>query len=214
MSTEGLSQVPSDDELFEYLVGHLRRSAVAWHLKDSEFRPDLLDASFVASLAAYSSIGGGEFVDRLIDSLFDSLRRLNATPRTDALWAGTNGRPTLFKLRDHLGAVLLKNPGDTLALWTHIALSVVHGSTNFGAKQWRRLHHEGLTDVRWSVLAALVTELNASPTGDELVELLDRTEQRIVAREFLATFDACLDPWILQWRDDVVEALATGEPEE
>ena len=91
MNTESLSQIPADDELFEYLVGHLRRSAVAWHLSDSEFRPDLLDAGFVASLGAFSAIGGSEFVDKLIDTLFDALRRLNATPRTDAIWAGTNG---------------------------------------------------------------------------------------------------------------------------
>jgi hypothetical protein len=208
VNTESLSQVPTDDELFAYLVGHLRRSAVAWHLEDSEFRPDLLDAGFVASLEAYSRIGGGELIDRLIDTLFDALRRLNATPRSDELWAGTNGRPTLFKLRDHIAIVLGATPGDTLALWTQIALSIVHGSSTFGAKQWRRLHHEGLDDVRWPILAALVTELNSAPTGNELVELLDRTERRTPARVFLATFDVCDDPWILRWRDDVDEALA------
>ena len=208
MSTESLSTIPGDDELFEYLVGHLRRSAVAWHLKDSEFRPDLLDARFVASLEAYAAIGGGEFVDKLIDTLFDALRRLNATPRSDALWSGTNGRPTLFKLRDHIAVVLGANPGDSLALWTQIALSIVHGSSNFGAKQWRRLHHEGLDDVRWPILAALVTELNADPTGNELVELLDRTERIAPARAFLSTLDVCRDPWILRWRDDIDIVLA------
>lgn len=208
MSTENPSTIPTDDELFAYLVGHLRRSAIAWHLRDSEFRPDLLDASFVASLGAYATIGGGELLDRLIDTLFDALRRLNATPRTDELWTGTNGRPTLFKLRDHVATVLRADPGDSLALWTQIALTIVHGSSNFGAKQWRRLHHEGQDDVRWPILAALVTELNADPTGNELVELLDRTGRVAPARAFLSTFDTCRDPWILQWRNDVDDALA------
>lgn len=208
MQTEQLSDIPSDDELFAYLVGHLRRSAVAWHLEDSEFRGDLLDPGFVASLGAFSRIGGREFVDKLIDTLFDALRRLNATSRADDVWAGTNGRPTLFKLRDHIAEVLRSNPGDSLALWTQVALSIVHGSSNFGAKQWRRLNHEGLDDVRWPILAALVTELNASPTGNDLVELLDRTEQKSQALVFLATFDHCADPWILRWRDDIATALS------
>lgn len=207
MSTENLTQIPTDDELFEYLVGNLRRSAVAWHLEDSEFRPDLFDPGFVASLRAFSAIGGGELVDRLIDTLFDALRRLNELPRTEELWSGTNGKPTLFKLRDHAAMVLGSNPGDSLALWTKIALSIVHGSSNFGAKQWRRLHHEGLDDVRWPILAALVTELNAAPTGNELVELIGRTERTAAARAYLSTFDACGDPWILQWRDDILGVL-------
>ncbi len=208
MSTEHLPAIPTDDELFEYLVGHLRRSAIAWHLEDSEFRPDLLDAGFVASLSAFSAVGGRELLDKLIDTLFDALRRLNATPRSDEIWAGTNGRPTLFKLREHVAAVLGANPGDPLALWTQIALSIVHGSSNFGAKPFRRLHHEGVDDVRWPILAALVTELNSAPTGNELVELIDRTGRREEARMFLATFAHCPDPWVRQWRDDIDAALA------
>jgi hypothetical protein len=207
LSTEHLATIPTDDELFEYLVGHLRRSAIAWHLEDSEFRPDLLDAGFVASLSAFSAVGGRELLDKLIDTLFDALRRLNAMPRSDEIWVGTNGRPTLFKLRDHVAVVLGANPGDPLALWTQIALSIVHGSSNFGAKPFRRLHHEGVDDVRWPILAALVTELNSAPTGNELVELLDRTERRDEARVFLATFADCPDSWVRQWRDDVDAAL-------
>jgi len=207
VSTESLPVIPSDEEIFAYLVGHLRHSAIAWHLEDSDFRPDLLDPTFVASLGGFARVGGGELLEKLIDAIFDSLCRLNLIPRSDPLWAGTNGRPTLFKLRDHNASVLLERPGDSLALWTQIALFIVHGSSNFGAKQWRRLHHEGQVDVRWPVLAALVTELNASATGDELVELLDRTGRRRAGMEFLSTFDVCQDKWIVRWRDDIVEAL-------
>lgn len=207
MDTTSRDEAPSDDHLREYLEANMRRSAIAWHYPDSDFRPDLVDPGFVASLRAFEVVGGGLFLDCVVDALFEALRRLNALPRTDELWSGTNGRPTLFKLRDHVACTLRAAPGDTAALWAQAGLHLVHGSSNFGAKYWRRLHHEGDADVRWPVLAALLTELNASPTGNELVELLDRTERQAEACAFLSSFDACGDPWVLRWRDDIVAGL-------
>jgi hypothetical protein len=205
--SERLSETPSDEELRAYVLANAKMSAIAWSIPDSEFADGTLATDFLASLRAFPLVGGALFVQRLLDTLVEALRRLNALPRDDPFWQGRNPRPTLYKLRDFNAAILRANPDDRLALWTQAALYVLHGSTNFGPKQWRRLHYVGDFDVRWPVLAALVTELNAEPTVEALAELLDRVEAVDEARAFLATFDACGDPWIIGWRDAVIAAL-------
>jgi hypothetical protein len=202
-----LSETPSDEELREYLMANVRMSAIAWFLQDSEFSEANLEPAYVASLRAYPAVGGGAFLQRVVDTLHEALKRLNDVPRDDPFWATRNKRPTLHKLRDFNHEVVRKNPDDPLALWTQAAFFILHGTNNFGAKQWRRLHYAGEFDVSWPILAALVTELNAEPTVEPLVELLDRIEMVPEARAFLETFDACGDPWIVEWRDSVVAAL-------
>lgn len=202
-----LSETPTDDELREYLIDHAKMSAIAWGIPDSEFSTGKLDPVYVASLRAFPQVGGGLFFQKVLDILLDALRRLNAVPRDDPFWDDQNKRPTLYKLRDFNARVIQKNPNDALALWTQAAFYILHGSTNFGHKQWRRLHHIGGFDVSWPILAALVTEINADPTVEQLAELLDRIELVDEARAFLATFDACGDPWIVEWRDAVLAAL-------
>jgi hypothetical protein len=204
---ERLSETPSSDELRAYVLENAKMSAVAWCVPNSEFADGKLAPEYLASLRAFPLVGGALFVQRLLDALVEALERLNALSRDDPFWGGRNLRPTLLKLRDHNAEILRKNPDDRVALWAQAALYVLHGSTNFGPKQWRRLHYVGDFDVRWPVLAALATELNADPTAEALAELLDRVEAVPEAREFLATFDACGDAWIVAWRDAVVAAL-------
>lgn len=208
MTTDRLGETPSDDELRDYLLANAKMSAIAWAVPDSEFAEGTLDPAYLASLRAVPLIGGALFVQRLLDVLLEALRRLNALERDDPFWEGRNPRPTLYKLRDFVAAILRREPNDVPALWAKVALYVLHGSTNFGAKEWRRLHSVGPLDVRWPVLAALLTELNAEPTVEALAELVDRIDARMDARAFLATFDACGDPWIIGWRNAVVDALA------
>jgi hypothetical protein len=204
---ERLSEAPSDEELREYLMDNLRMSAIAWHFPDSQFSTGHLDPRYLSSLRAYPLVGGGLFLERIVETLSAALRRLNAVPRDDPFWETRNKRPTLYKLRDYNYHIFKKNPDDPLTLWTQAALFIVHGTNNFGAKQWRRLHYVGEFDVSWPILAALVTELNAEPTAEQLVELLDRIEMVDEALAFLKTFDACGDDWIVEWRDGVVKAL-------
>jgi hypothetical protein len=205
--SDRLSETPTDEELRAYVVANAKMSAIAWAIPDSEFSDGKLDPAYLASLRAVPLVGGGLFVAKVIDALAASLSRLNALPRDDAFWEGRNPRPTLYKLRDFNAHVVRKNPDDALALWSQAALYILHGSTNFGHKQWRRLHYVGDFDVRWPIIAALVTELNADPTVEALAELLDRVGAVDEAKAFLATFDACGDPWIVNWRDAVLAAL-------
>lgn len=202
-----VSDTPTDDELRRYVLANARMSAIAWAVPNSEFADGMLAPDYVATLRAFPLVGGSLFVEKVLDSIGDALCRLNALPRDDPFWEGRNPRPTLYKLRDFNAHVLRSNPDDVRALWTQAALYVFHGSTNFGQKQWRRLHYVGQFDVRWPILAALATELNADPTSTEIAELLDRLEVVDDARAFLATFDACGDAGIVAWRDAVIEAL-------
>lgn len=204
---ERLSETPSDEELREYLVATVKMSPIAWNFAGSEFSEEHLDPGFVGSLKAYASFGGGAFIAKVFETLLDALRRLNALSRDDAFWESRTKAPTLHKLRDFNHEILRKNPDDAEALWTQAALYILHGSTNFGQKQWRRLHYAGHFDVSWPILAALVTELNSAPTGEELVELIDRIEVAGEARSFLRSLDETGDPWILTWRDEVLAAL-------
>jgi hypothetical protein len=183
-------------------------SALAWAIPGSEFADGKLAPTYLASLRAIPSIGGELLVRRVLETLHRALVRLNGLPRDDPFWGERNARPTLYKLRDFNASILRKSPDDELALWTQIALGLVHGSASLGSKQWRRLHASVGIDVQWPVLTALVTELNAEPTVAELAELVDRLELATEARAFLGTFDACGDPWIIGWRDDVLAALA------
>jgi hypothetical protein len=203
-----LTETPTDEELRDYLLDNVRMSAIAWSVPGSEFRSDRLNPTYVASLGAATALAR-PFLDRVVETLFAALQRLNGVPRTDAFWDERNRCPTLYKLRDYNYAIFKKNPDDRLTLWTQAALYILHGSTNFGAKQWRRLHYVGDFDVSWPILAALVTELNAESTVEALVELLQRVEVEDEARAFLATFDACGDAWIIEWRDAVLAALGS-----
>ena len=207
-----LSEAPSDEELRGYLMENLRMSAIAWHFPDSQFSEAHLAPTYVASLHAYPRVGGGLFLERIVSTLFAALKRLNDVPRNDEFWDERNKRPTLHKLRDFNYRVIKNNPDDPLALWAQAALFIVHGTNNFGAKQWRRLHNAGEFDVSWPILAALVTELNAEPTAEALAELLDRIEMVDEATAFLKTFDACGDEWIVAWRDGVLAALEACHP--
>src|SRR4051794_4919137 len=135
---ERLSETPSDAELREYLLENVRMSALAWSLPDSQFDYATVHVWYAATLRAARSAGADEFIGRVVEALYDGLRRLNGVPRDDPFWESGNRRPTLFKLRDYVYRVTGKNPDDVEALWVQASLYLLHGSTNFGAKQWRR----------------------------------------------------------------------------
>ena len=204
---ERLSETPTDEELREYLLEHARMSALAWSVEGSQFDYATVHQWYAATLRSVRGAGADEFVEKVIEALYEGLKRLNAVPRDDPFWESGNRRPTLFKLRDYNYRVTSKNPDDVGALWVQASLYLLHGSTNFGAKQWRRLHYNKRFDVSWPVMAALITELNSSPTGNELVELIDRIEMVDEAKAFLRSLDTGGDPWVDEWRDGVLSIL-------
>jgi hypothetical protein len=207
--TDRLPELPTDAELAAYLADHLAMSALAWHFPGSQFSSEKLDPGYLRSLAAYSAIAG-PFVDRIVEALLSSLKRLNAVPREDTFWGDRTKSPTFYKLRDFNTRILQKDPNDVGALWAQAAMNLVHGSGNFGAKQWRRLHYVGEFEISWPILAALVTELTGDPTIDQLVELIDRIEQKAEARTVLASLDLGGDPWLIEWCSTLDTALSEG----
>lgn len=204
--TDRLSTAPTDAELAEYLQDNLHMSALAWHFPGSQFSTEHRDEAYLRTLGAYSLLASG-FVDRIVAALLASLKRLNALPRDDEFWGSRTASPTLYKLRDFNAAILQRNPDDVDALWAQASLYIVHGSGNFGAKQWRRLHYVGAFDAEWPILAALVTEIVAGPTLETLVELVDRIEQKPEALAVIGRLDGCGDPWILDWCATLSTAL-------
>ncbi|HQR38608.1 MAG TPA: hypothetical protein PLF26_09415 [Blastocatellia bacterium] len=204
--TDRLSNEPTDAELSAYLHENLRMSALAWHYPDSDFATEHKDPAYLRTLGTYSVIAR-DFLDRIEESVLASLKRLNAVPRDDEFWGGRTASPTLYKLRDFNAAIIQKNPDDVGALWAQAALYIIHGSGNFGAKQWRRLHYVGEFDISWPIMAALVTEIVADPTIEQLVELIDRIEQKPEAQSVLAGLDGSPDPWILEWCNTLAVAL-------
>ena len=205
--TERLSEAPSEEELREYLLANVRMSAVAWGVRDSEFDESRLDPEYVESLRAVLGLGADRFIDRVVEALLDGLLRLNALSRDDPFWAGRTRSPTLHKLRDFTFEIAERDRKDVRALWTQAAFHLLHGSLNFGQKQWRRLYLAGEFDVSWPIFAAMVTELNAEATDRELAALLLRVDKEAEARSFFARFDATEDPWVLNFRERVLAAL-------
>lgn len=183
-------------------------SAIAWHFEGSQFSTEHLDAGYLVSLKVYSRIGA-RFLERVVEALLGSLVRLNALPRDDAFWDGRTHTPTLQKLRDHCASIVQKSPNDVPALWAQIGLNVVHGTNNFGAKQWRRLHSVGEFDISFPILSALVTELNSDPTIEALVELIDRLDLKPQTVEYLESLEVSESPWIDEWRSTVLAGLAS-----
>jgi hypothetical protein len=103
-----------------------------------------------------------------------SLYRLDALPRSDAFWKGTNQRATILKLRDFLDAELSRDPKDGAALWGAIALDLFLFTGSFGAEWWRTLSSQpSHIDVRWIIDAALFAcTQGGGNTAEELAHLL------------------------------------------
>ncbi|BCJ48297.1 hypothetical protein GCM10010168_26570 [Actinoplanes ianthinogenes] len=67
------------------------------------------------------------FVDRANRSMITLFDRLDALPRSDAFWARTNYRATWYKLGEFARQCLARDPGDDVARWTLIAMSMQTG---------------------------------------------------------------------------------------
>src|SRR4051812_48583609 len=84
----------------------------------------------------------------------EGFRRLDALPRDDPFWEGTNRRPTLGKMRAFCVKAHRDNPGD---LQTLRILAVVLMMTGlFDHEVWKRLLLAGEVEPTWVVHAALL----------------------------------------------------------
>lgn len=146
------SETPSDTELKTYLD--------EWCLWRQG--PEPTPEGWLAVGEAWQ-LGVGELHEWTHDVLHRGLHRLNAVPRTDPFWRGTNIRPTASKLGRFAHTLLERDPDDVAALEALAALAVASCPTEFAADVWMRLWRLGALDARRAVLAALWCELNCGP---------------------------------------------------
>ncbi|GAA4607158.1 hypothetical protein BJY16_006185 [Actinoplanes octamycinicus] len=67
------------------------------------------------------------FIDRANLSMITLFERLDALPRTDDFWTGTNHRATWYKLSDFGRRCLARDPADDVARWALVAMSMQTG---------------------------------------------------------------------------------------
>jgi membrane-bound metal-dependent hydrolase YbcI (DUF457 family) len=93
-----------------------------------------------------------EFAGFLDVKLTAGLKRLDAVPRTHALWQGSDGRPTLAKVVDLCRHLLHETPDDEEARWVLFADSVRCCSADFSAIE--PLVLRDFASLHWLVAAA------------------------------------------------------------
>jgi hypothetical protein len=124
---------------------------------DLHLRPDpyLLRKLAGHTCSAFSALHLVQpFAGRLREALLDGLRRLDALPRTDPFWDGTNRRPTVYKLRELAERTLERGPKEAWACWAYAAISLLWCTNDFGLPGWRGLYELGLLDPSWPIHAA------------------------------------------------------------
>jgi hypothetical protein len=91
--------------------------------------------------------GEGSVLEPLERGLRDGLARLNALPRSDPFWTGTNELPTEYKLADFARREFALRPDDADALWSFAAVTrhKVHPTT------WVELIRRKMLSTRWAI---------------------------------------------------------------
>lgn len=139
------------EELAAAVLGFLSREA------DPCLRPDPYHLQELANRFRSAFMGSHldpGFAARLRRALFDGLVRLDALPRTDPFWEGTNRRPTIGKLRDLAEQSFNEDRGEEWECWAYAAISLLWWDNYFGMAGWLRLHAMGLLDPAWPAQAA------------------------------------------------------------
>jgi hypothetical protein len=177
---------PTDEALYRYLMENM----------------GLLNAGYASEYP-----GCEYFCYKGIESIFESLRRLNRLPRNDPFWTNSNRRPTLPKLNDFCRLNFENNPKDTLALWTMAALDVAGGVDGFGSPFWHALHDLGEFDVAWPICAALLQGGPCGISDRALVSLLIGIDVVEAAQPLLQRHAGSPSCHISEWARRVLSGL-------
>jgi hypothetical protein len=146
-----------------------------------------------------------EFVEAMTDHFVEGFRRLDAIPREDPFWDGTNRRPTSNKMYSYCEKALRDNPDDIQALWIRVATQVVHGMA-FSPSTWESLNSADRLDATWIVHAALYAEIQGGyDTVPELLKLLRKTGLHGRVLRHLKEMVLTMDGYIAKWARRVIE---------
>ncbi len=129
-----------------------------------------------------------DFAALLDRKLSDGLRRLDAVPRTHALWQGSDQRPTLAKVVDLCRLLLKEAPDDDEARWVLFADSVRCSSADLGFAAIEPLILRDFASLHWLMAAA---RWNYVLFGIDPVVALRRPFESL--RKTLGSLEDCLD---------------------
>jgi hypothetical protein len=147
------------------------------------------------------------FASRLREGIFGGLSRLDALPRDDSFWNGTNRRPTLNKIR-HLALQMLDGkPKEEGACWALAATSLLWCCNDFGLAGWRGLHELGRLDAAWPILAAYhVWAETGYDAGPSLTAFLHEAGLCVQARNALEAIEVRQGERVRSWSRSVALA--------
>jgi hypothetical protein len=172
---------------------------------DPRHRPDpYVLAKLSHELGEFARLAGEagidkDFIRRIRWAVYDGFQRLDALPRDDPFWEGTNRRPTFHKLPDLCDKLLGMNPGDERALWTKAAAYVV-SFWNFDPALWLPFVAAGGLDASLPINAALYVDYSCGTDSvHQLVTLLDRTGLCPSALPILERLARSNDQFIKDW---------------
>ena len=144
------------------------------------------------------------FIREMQALYLEGFRRLDALPRDDPFWEGTNRRPTLGKMRGFCAKAHRDDPGDLDALRILAAVLMMQGS--FDYRVWKRLLSAGQVEPAWSVYAALLSGyLGGGDTVSGLLVLLKEVGLCGAVRSALDDLHRIGNPVTSAWAGEVTE---------
>jgi hypothetical protein len=201
------NEVPSDQELVEYLEASLQPSSFSiladYPNNRDRYPPDHVEAlSYLASLPICV-----EFLSVLKNALCLTLKCLNQLPRTDPFWVNTNRRPTFLRLTEYCDRVLAQDPNDVGALLTITAITAFR-TGEFKRGRWAQLWELNAVSVEFIVFGAMFMEMCGAVDSHDLAELVvaNRLENRILPELTAAAQRG--GKLLAEWVGEVLDQLA------
>lgn len=154
---------------------------------------------------------GDDVRARALHAVWDGLERLDALPRSDPFWRGSNGRATVGKLHEFCCRLLADDPRDARALWTSAGMELWWCSNEFGMIAWSGLHELELLDPRWPVQAALNLQWSSGVISVRgLASFLDRHGLWAQAMPCLDEMIQSKETFARSWAREVVSRSPLG----
>jgi hypothetical protein len=178
---------------------------------DPRLQPDPVVLAWIADdlrvfWRRFATWGISDHVARTITTRFiECLRGLDALPREDPFWNGTNRRPTRGRMGEFCVRLLGDDPADPDALTMAAAYHIVVAQS-FSLPIWRGIREAGVWEASWSVYAALDGYDGGYDTVADLVKFLREqgsSEPALLALDRLMQSEI---PWVVKWAERVVAA--------
>ena len=146
-----------------------------------------------------------DFIRRIRQAILDGFRRLDALPRDDPFWEGTNRRPTLVKFPRFCTKLLEDDPRDYGALWT-LAADAIVSYQGVNPRFWLSFIPAGGLDPCWPIYAAVYVPNFEIDRVKEFVSVLDEAGLRDAAQPILGQLALSGCSFVREWATSVSAA--------